>query len=260
MGTGFQDMKLFLLVVSVAAIASVYSVAEIVELGVDAAVASGADCDNIRASLPSICKLMPEQCATMKNKLRTSCAAQPEELIQTAAKQAPAEANLEADDDMGESTGRRGGGGFLSTSGSFTMSNRAGNSEEMNEEDLGESSEETSQDWDSQMSCKEDQAWMPMDATDEKLGKCVEFTADTKCSPQCFHQGKASTEAEPGAVCSKICRVPGAGSAQCNVVKMVKPIQKAGEQQMYLTRSKVMQAGLKAGDVADPMACAHPRA
>merc|ERR1712216_797551 len=228
--TGFQDMKLFLLVVSVAAIASVYSVAEIVELGVDAAVASGADCDNIRASLPSICKLMPEQCATMKNKLRTSCAAQPEELIQTAAKQAPAEAN------------------------------RAGNSEEMNEEDLGESSEETSQDWDSQMSCKEDQAWMPMDATDEKLGKCVEFTADTKCSPQCFHQGKASTEAEPGAVCSKICRVPGAGSAQCNVVKMVKPIQKAGEQQMYLTRSKVIQAGLKSGAAADPMACAHPRA
>merc|ERR1711871_1858293 len=132
---GFQDMKLFLVVVSVAAIASVYSVAEIVELGVDAAVASGADCDNIRASLPSICKLMPEQCATMKNKLRTSCAAQPEELIQTAAKQAPAEANLEVDDDMGESTGRR-GGGFLSTSGSFTVSNggnRAGNSEEMNE-------------------------------------------------------------------------------------------------------------------------------
>merc|ERR1712072_785394 len=112
--TGFQDMKLFLLVVSVAAIASVYSVAEIVELGVDAAVASGADCDNIRASLPSICKLMPEQCATMKNKLRTSCAAQPEELIQTAAKQSP-EASLDADDDMGESAGRR-GGGFLSTS------------------------------------------------------------------------------------------------------------------------------------------------
>lgn len=90
---------------------------------------------------------MPEQCAAWKNKLRTSCAgkcflrgllvyclflndrfdpftspmraAQPEELVQTAAKQAPAEANLEADDDMGESTGRRGGGGgsFLSTSG-----------------------------------------------------------------------------------------------------------------------------------------------
>merc|ERR1719409_489208 len=83
-------MKLALVVLSVAAIASVYSVAEIVELGVDAAVASGVDCDSVRASLPSICKIMPEQCATMKNKLRTSCAAQPEELIQTAAKQAPA--------------------------------------------------------------------------------------------------------------------------------------------------------------------------
>merc|ERR1719271_399006 len=82
-------MKLALVVLSVAAIASVYSVAEIVELGVDAAVASGVDCDSVRASLPSICKIMPEQCATIKNKLRTSCAAQPEELIQTAAKQAP---------------------------------------------------------------------------------------------------------------------------------------------------------------------------
>merc|ERR1719271_1816312 len=182
-------MKLALVVLSVAAIASVYSVAEIVELGVDAAVASGVDCDSVRASLPSICKIMPEQCATMKNKLRTSCAAQPEELIQTAAKQAPAsdEANFDADDDMGEAGGkgrRGGGGGFLSTSGSFTMSNRAGNSEEMNEEqDLGESAEETSQDWDSQMSCKAEEAWMPTDATDEKLGRCVEFAADTKCSP-----------------------------------------------------------------------------
>merc|ERR1712072_1629455 len=251
MGSSRERMKLALVVLSAAAIASVYSVAEIVELGVDAAVASGVDCDSVRASLPSICKIMPEQCATMKNKLRTSCAAQPEELIQTAAKQAPAsdEANFDADDDMGEAGGkgrRGGGGGFLSTSGSFTMSNRAGNSEEMNEEqDLGESAEETSQDWDSQMSCKAEEAWMPTDATNEKLGKCVEFASDSKCSPQCFHQGKASTEAEPGAVCSKICRVPGAGDAMCNVVKMVKPIQKAGEQQMYLTRSKVMQANLK---------------
>merc|ERR1712072_272702 len=197
MGSSRERMKLALVVLSAAAIASVYSVAEIVELGVDAAVASGVDCDSVRASLPSICKIMPEQCATMKNKLRTSCAAQPEELIQTAAKQAPAndEANFDADDDMGEAGGkgrRVGGGGFLSTSGSFTMSNRAGNSEEMNEEqDLGESAEETSQDWDSQMSCKAEEARMPTDATDEKLGRCVEFAADTKCSPQCFHRSRA---------------------------------------------------------------------
>merc|ERR1712232_380720 len=45
------------------------------------------------------------------------------------------EANLapqdeDEDDDVGEATGRRGGGGFLSTTGSFTLSsNRGGNSE-----------------------------------------------------------------------------------------------------------------------------------
>merc|ERR1712188_265878 len=52
------------------------------------------------------------------------------------------EANLapqdeEEDDDVGEATGRR-GGGFLSTTGSFTLSsNRGGNSEE-DEDELGE--------------------------------------------------------------------------------------------------------------------------
>merc|ERR1711904_510943 len=54
------------------------------------------------------------------------------------------EANLapqdeEEDDDVGEATGRRGAaGGFLSTTGSFTLSsNRGGNSEE-DEDELGE--------------------------------------------------------------------------------------------------------------------------
>merc|ERR1711985_108929 len=109
--------------------------------------------------------------------------------------------------------------------------------------------------------CKQDEeAWMQTDAEDKNLGHCVQFAADTKCGAQCFHQGKSVDETVDGAVCSKICRVPGANGAQCNVIKTVQPIKEESEggKTMYLTRSKVMQAGLKLDDLsnADPMACA----
>merc|ERR1712202_5613 len=107
-----------------------------------------------------------------------------------------------------------------------------------------------------------EQAWVMTDAKDTTMGKCVKFAADNKCSAQCFHQGKSVDESVDGAVCTKICRVPGAAGAQCNVIKMVMPQESTNDlgegKTMYLTRSKVMQAGLKGKDLgeADPMACA----
>merc|ERR1711924_347256 len=133
-------------------------------------------------------------------------------------------------------------GGSLMTSGSFTMMASSGiNEEEERERDeLGEAN-----DW------------------DHSMGKCVKFAADSKCAPQCFHQGKTVDETEDGAVCTKICRVPGANGAQCNVIKMVMPMHEESKdlgevKTMYLTKSKVMQAGLRRDNQgeADPMACA----
>merc|ERR1712023_294850 len=95
----------------------------------------------------------------------------------------------------------------------------------------------------------------------DELGEANDW--DARCVPQCFHQGKTVDETEEGAVCTKICRVPGANGAQCNVIKMVMPqydsSAELGEgKTMYLTKSKVMQAGLTKDNLgeADPMACA----
>merc|ERR1719217_1896908 len=165
--------------------------------------------------------------------------------------------------EVGESA-KAGTGGFFSalqTSGSFTMMQAGGFEEEEEEEDeLGEAN-----DWDltNGGACKQgEEAWMLTDAK-TKSGKCVKFADDKSCSAQCYHQGQPADETTAGAVCTKICRVAGASGAQCNVIKMVTPTEdqsaELGEgKTMYLTKSKVMQAGLKEGDLgeADPMACA----
>merc|ERR1719392_438605 len=66
-------------------------------------------------------------------------------------------------------------------------------------------------------------------AKDHSMGKCVKFAADSKCAPQCFNKGKVVDETDDGAVCTKICRVPGANGAQCNVIKMVMPQYEASK-------------------------------
>merc|ERR1711924_296973 len=115
--------------------------------------------------------------------------------------------------------------GSLMTSGSFTMmaSTSFGEEERRKERDeLGEAN-----DWDitNGGQCEEsEEAWVLTDAKDHSMGKCVKFAADSKCAPQCFHQGKTVDETEDGAVCTKICRVPGANGAMCNVIKMVMPM------------------------------------
>merc|ERR1711988_151371 len=165
--------------------------------------------------------------------------------------------------EVGESA-KEGTGGFFSalmTSGSFTMM-QAGSFEEEEEDrdELGEAN-----DWDltNGGKCEQgEEAWVLTDAK-SKTGKCVRFDADKKCDAQCYHQGKSVDETVAGAVCTKICRVSGASGAKCNVIKMVTPTEddsvELGEgKTMYLTKSKVMQAGLKDGDLgeADPLACA----
>jgi len=163
--------------------------------------------------------------------------------------------------------GRR--GGFLTTSGSFTLSsggNRAGNSEELGEADTLDDApalqNAKANHWDLSNGgqCDEvEEAWALTDAKDHSMGKCVKYEADKSCSPQCYHQGKLVDETEDQAVCTKICRVPGSNGAQCNVVKMVMPqFDEEQGKTMYLTKSKVMQAGLHKENLesADPMACA----
>jgi len=230
------------------------SAAELVELGnaAEQETYSPDECSSVRESLPSLCKMFgAAQCSAMKEKLHRSCH---EEKVAPKAAATTQEQDLGEDDGIGESVGRR--GGALMTSGSFTMSsasNRAGNSEE-----LGEDEDEQEQEYSKELmpdKCPGEQTWMRMDAEDPSVGKCVEFAADEKCVPQCFSKGKQSTEEDNGAVCSKICRLPGSNGAKCNVVKMVKPIQKDGKQ-LFLTVSNVKQANLKNLAAADPMACA----
>merc|ERR1712230_15462 len=154
--------------------------------------------------------------------------------------------------------------GALMTSGSFTM--MASDSIEEEEEETQRDELGEANDWDitNGGQCEEsEEAWVLTDAKDHKMGKCVKFSADSKCAPQCFNKGKTVDETDEGAVCTKICRVPGANGAQCNVIKMVMPqydssVDLGEGKTMYLTKSKVMQAGLKKGDLgeADPMACA----
>jgi len=230
---------------------------------------NSADCSSVRSSLPSLCKMFGESyCGKMRARLETSCKDVPEEetesFLETEEDSSMPDQDSSDYSDLGEMQGRRGGGALM-TSGSFTMmsSNRAGNSERT----LGDADDEKEkvEDWDIRKGgkCGQEEAWMAMDAEDESLGKCVEFEADSKCSPQCFHQGKSVDETVTGAVCSKICRVPGASGAQCNVIKSVTPMKEESKglgegKTMYLTRSKVMQAGLDLNDLsnADPMACA----
>merc|ERR1711988_1240824 len=228
------------------------------------------DCKTVKKTLPSLCAVFGEEhCGAMKAKMLANCKDVEEEddhqeLIESDESRDVADMSAPASDDVGEGVGRR--GGALMTSGSFTMmsSSSHGNFEE----DLGEDDdeEEKAQDWDIHNGgqCKQgEEAWMPTDAEDKTMGRCVEFAADTKCGAQCFHKGQSVDETVDGAVCSKICRVPGANGAQCNVIKTVQPMKEESEglgegKTMYLTRSKVMQAGLKLDDLsnADPMACA----
>merc|ERR1712070_359456 len=237
--------------------------------------ANPTDRKTVKKTLPSLCAVFGEEhCGAMKAKMLASCKDvkgedEHQELIESDEGRDVADMSAPADDDdmddMGEGVGRRAGGALM-TSGSFTMMSSAqfGNGEE----DLGEDDEEEekAQDWDIHNGgkCKQgEEAWMPTDAEDKTMGHCVEFAADTKCGAQCFHKGQSVDETVDGAVCSKICRVPGANGAQCNVIKTVQPMKEESEglgegKTMYLTRSKVMQAGLKLDDLsnADPMACA----
>merc|ERR1711977_252265 len=169
---------------------------------------------------------------------------------------------------LGEATKARAGvghfGGSLMTSGSFTMMASGGAFEEERRKERDELGEANDWDLTNGGQCTEcEEAWVLTDAKDHSLGKCVKFAADSKCSPQCFHQGQPVDETEEGAVCTKICRVPGSNGAQCNVIKMVMPTYEHNEElgegkTMYLTKSKVMQAGLTKDNLgeADPMACA----
>merc|ERR1711959_437097 len=122
---------------------------------------------------------------------------------------------------LGEAARARTGifSGALMTSGSFTMMASGGAEERRKERDeLGEAN-----DWDltNGGQCEEsEEAWVLTDARDHSLGKCVKFAADSKCAPQCYHQGNSVDETEEGAVCTKICRVPGSNGAMCNVIKM----------------------------------------
>lgn len=269
-------IALAVVAITLVAINEVESVSEVVDLGSASAVSSQEDCDSVRESMPAMCKMFGEaKCSEMKAKMDAQCP--PEratELLETAEEPTSLEAD-DHDSSLGDSDfagvgqGRR--GGALMTSGSFNMmfagtgamSNRAGNGEET---DLGESDEdeEKAEDWDISKGgkCNREQAWQQMDSTDAENGKCVDFAADDKCNAQCFHKGSSVEETESEAICSKICRVPGANGAQCNVIKTVQPIKgntELGEgKTMYLTKSKVMQAGLKEEDLAsaDPMACA----
>jgi hypothetical protein len=228
------------------------------------------DCKTVKKTLPSLCAVFGEEhCGAMKAKMLANCKDVEEEddhqeLIESDESRDVADMSAPANDDVGEGVGRR--GGALMTSGSFTMMSSSGLG--LTEEDLGEDDdeEEKAQDWDIHNGgkCKQgEEAWMPTDAEDKTLGHCVEIAADTKCGAQCFHKGQSVDETIDGAVCSKICRVPGANGAQCNVIKTVQPMKEESEglgegKTMYLTRSKVMQAGLKLDDLsnADPMACA----
>jgi len=230
-----------------------------------------ADCSSVRSSLPSLCKMFGESyCGKMRARLETSCKDVPEEepesFLETDEDNSTPDEDSSDYSDLGEMQGRRGGGALM-TSGSFTMmsGNRAGNSERMLGEADRDDEKEKAKDWDIRKGgkCGHEQAWMAMDAEDESLGKCVEFEADSKCAAQCFHQGKSVDETATGAVCSKICRVPGADGAHCNVIKSVTPMKEESQglgegKTMYLTRSKVMQAGLDLNNLsdADPMACA----
>merc|ERR1719498_51660 len=168
-----------------------------------------------------------------------------------------------ASEELGAAVETKTGGFFsaLMTSGSFMMMQAgAFEEEEESQDELGEAN-----DWDLTNGGQCDfgeEAWVLTDSK-TKTGKCVRFDADKSCGAQCYHQGQPSDESVPGAVCTKICRVAGAAGAQCNVIKMVTPTDDQSEelgegQTMYLTKSKVMQAGLKKGDLgeADPMACA----
>merc|ERR1712070_164335 len=235
-----------------------------------------AECNTVARSLPVICKMFGKKsCAAFNSKMNAKCGPnaafdkQDDDDIgedDDEESLSDDETSLTNDDqdshDVGASVGRRGARtGGLMTTGSFVMmaAMRGGN----HEEDLGEDDDdaEEAEEWDLSNSgkCNEDEeAWVQMDANDKTVGKCIQYTADTKCGIQCFHQGKSVSEEEEQAICSKICRVPGSSGAMCNVIKTVQPVVEDSDglepgKTMYLTRSKVTQADKNAEP--DPMAC-----
>merc|ERR1712166_1412043 len=202
-----------------------------------------AECTQVARSLPVICKMFGKKsCVAFNSKMSAKCGAN-------------AAFNMEDDnEDIGEDDDEE----MASSDDEHAM-------DDNDEEELGEEDDEEVEEWDLSNAgkCNEDEeAWVQMDASDKTKGKCIQYAADTKCGVQCFHQGKAVSEDEEQAICSKICRVPGNSGAQCNVIKTVQPMMEESTElregkTMYLTRSKVTQADKKAE--ADPMACAGIR-
>merc|ERR1711988_79263 len=267
------------LAIALVAIKEVESVSEVVDLGSASTVSSTEDCETVRESMGAMCKMFGDaKCAEMKAKMEAQCPQdRATELLETAE-----EPGMMEDHDDGSNVGEgfdggagggatggnSGGGGSLLTTGSFNLNYGGNNFGGMEEDDteLGESDdeEERAEDWDISMSgkCSREQAWQQMDASDSSQGTCVDFASDDKCNFKCFHKGNSVEETESEAICSKICRVPGANGAQCNVIKTVQPTKRDTElgegKTMYLTKLKVMQAGLKDEDLASavPEACA----
>jgi len=109
------------------------------------------DCASVTRSMPALCKVLGESsCATLRSKLDAKCGAEGS-FLELEEEQPPKQEH-EVDDlssrDLGASVARRGRRGRRSvmTSGSFVMrSNRAGNDELDEDDDLGESSDDA---WD----------------------------------------------------------------------------------------------------------------
>jgi len=216
-----------------------------------------AECASITRSLPAICKMFGKSsCTALRSKLNAKCAADSNSL------ELGEEHKIEglSHDASVERRGRgRGRGRSMTTSGSFVMrpnSNRGG-TDELEEEDLGEDeavSEDETWDLTNKGKCNDvsEEAWIPMDFEDKTVGKCIRYAADSKCGAQCYHKGMLSTQDEPGAICAKICRVPGENDVECNIIHVVSPTKENGET-MYLTRAKITTRDSN----AKPMACSR---
>jgi len=234
-----------------------------------------AECATVSRSLSAMCTVFGEKnCAAFRSKHNAKCGAfnmedDNEDDNEDIGEDDDQDMSLSADQYENEAAaagvGRRGG---LMTTGSFVMSSvdhgdDGAKNQAPEETDLGDDDEIEEWDLSNSGKCDEhEEAWVQMDATDKTMGQCIQYAADTKCGVQCFHQGKSVTEEEEQAICSKICRVPGHGGAQCNVMKTVQPMKEESTElgegkTMYLTRSKVTQADM--GSKPDPMACAGIR-
>jgi len=231
-----------------------------------------AECATVSRSLPAICTVLGEKsCAAFRSKHDAKCGAfnmedDNEDDNEDIGEDDDQDMSLSADQGENEAVAKGGRRGGLMTTGSFVMmSTKATNhgnagTDNHHELDLGDDDEIEEWDLSNSGKCDEhEEAWVQMDATDKTMGQCIQYAADTKCGVQCFHQGKSVTEEEEQAICSKICRVPGHGGAQCNVIKTVLPMKEKSihGKTMYHIRSKVTQAAKNAK--ADPMACAGIR-